>query len=169
MTFRIYAGLAVIVELWARALAYLTAHWRLVGVVALVALLGVQTARLAHAKADQFDRTACVRGQPCKPKKWKDEVKGLRTDLAAARRDLGTCRQNTQTLNAAIEAQNRAVDALKADGERRVAEAARGLSLAIQGRAAAEAKARAVLATRRTGDECADMRAIDQQLMGTIR
>jgi hypothetical protein len=108
----------------AAAIAFALKNWKLIGIGLVVALLAIQSARLGHAKSDQFDRSACVKGQPCKPVKWKAEVVTLRSNLQKMQSALDICHSNVTTLQGSVDAQNGAVAALKADSDRRSAEVA---------------------------------------------
>lgn len=116
-------------------LAFLLKNWRMVALAALIAFAGMQTARLHNAKSDQFDRSACIKGQPCKPPKWKAEVAALRDSLRTAQDGLSMCRANTDTLKASIARQNAAVSAIQADSDARLAQATKA---AQQARSVAE-------------------------------
>lgn len=58
--------------------------------------------------------------------------------------DLSACRANTSRLEAAVGVQNSAVEAMRSIGEAKVAAAEKAVSAALSGRAAAEAKAKAL-------------------------
>ena len=138
----------------ATILALLGKHWKALAVGALVLLLSVQTARLSHAKADQWDRTACVRHQPCKAVKWKAEVLEMRPALAATKANLATCHVNMQAVGDALAVQNAAVADLKADSANRLKASAKAASDA---RAVAESyrrNASAILARKSGPDAC---------------
>lgn len=148
-------------------LAFGAKHWRLIAIAGLVAAIGVQTMRLNHAKADQFDRTACVRGRPCKPPKWRAEVAYLRPELVAAQRDLVTCRGSVQTLDKAVAGQNASIAALKADGDRRASMLSDALQSARKTAATANERAEAILTLQPSGDgACAQLIDLDRQLNG---
>jgi hypothetical protein len=117
------------------ALAFLLKNWRILALGGLIALLGLQTARLHNAKADQFDRTACVAKQPCRPPKWKGEAISLRQALSVSQDGLSTCRANSDALTASMTSQNAAVAAQKAASDARVAQATKA---AQQARSVAE-------------------------------
>lgn len=78
------------------------------GVGLVIALLGIQTLRLHHAKSDQID--------PSTHKPWRVEELRDGPALAAANRDLAICKANQQTLEASLTRQNAAVAALQAAG-----------------------------------------------------
>ena len=83
---------------FATILAWALKHWQAIGLAALIAFAGLQTARLGHAKHDlAAARAALV--NPKTHKTWQSEAK-------AATANLETCRANTATLAGQIAAQN---------------------------------------------------------------
>jgi hypothetical protein len=150
---------------YAAFVAFFLKHWKWFAIGAVAALLALQSARLAHAKSDQYDRSACVAGQPCKPVKWKTEVARLRPALAAAEANLRTCRGNVAALQGSVDAQNAAVAALKADGERRARLLADELRQARSESASAARRADTILAARPKGpDVCAKLLDLDRTI-----
>jgi len=137
-------------------LPFLLKNWRVAALAALMAFAGLQTARLNHAKADQFDRSACIKGQPCKPPKWKAEVAALRDSLRTAQDGLSMCRANTDTLKASIARQNAAVSAIQADSDARLAQATKAAKVNRAETVAAEKMSSALLSRQLLGsDACA--------------
>jgi hypothetical protein len=136
--------------------------WAALGVVVLMVSLGVQTARLNHAKGDlKSSRAALV--DPASHRRWQD----LAEDRA---RDLQTCRANTNTLQSAIDRQNASVAALKAEGDRRTTQAAAAVRDAQRGRSDAEARASKLAALKPAGaDACARMNDADRAVLETLR
>lgn len=120
-------------------------NWKAVGLAILVALLGVQSFRLSHAKGDlKTARAALV--DPDTKRKWQDEAKDRL-------RDLTTCRDNTTKLQAALAAQNAAVGRLKAEGDARATAAAKAAQDALQARREAD-KTAAKLSAYKSADTC---------------
>lgn len=144
--------------------------WFAIGIAVLIAALGVQTLRLNHAKADQWDRSACVKDQSCKGIKWEAEVKTLRPALAAAQRDFATCKLNTDVQEAAIDRQNAAVTAQGAESASRLKMLSEGLEQARKGRASAEARAGDLLKHGPVGiDACARSEAAARAVVESLR
>lgn len=148
--------------------------WLLAGVGGLLAIVlgiaGVQSMRLNHAKADQWDRSACVKDQPCRAVKWEAEVKTLRPALAAAHRDFATCKLNTDAQETTIRTQNTATDKLAADSARRGQMLSDALQTARKTALAANARAEAILALQPSGDDaCAKLVDLDKKLNGDVR
>lgn len=152
------------------ALILAARHWRAIGLAALVAFAGVQTMRLGHAKADQFDRTACVAGKPCKPPKWKAEVGELRGRVSKAEFDLQRCSADVEALTATVGRQKAVTAAIQALSDRKIAESTQAVQVASRGRAEAERRA-AILASRPPVgvDDCARMDAADRNVMENLR
>ena len=119
-------------------LALLTPRaWGFVGLAVLLVFGGVQTARLAHAKADLVHvRAEAVRA------------------VAAARAETALCQTNRAGLQAATEAQNVAVAAQRAAMDRQAAALANAAQRARQGQGEAERRAAALLAGRPGADAC---------------
>lgn len=139
----------------ATVLAFAGKHWKLFGIGALGLLLAVTSARLHHAKAAQWDRTACVKGATCVPVKWEAEVLEMRTALAATKANLATCHLNLQAVGDSLVAQNAAVADLKADSANRLRTSAKA---ARDARAVAESYRRSagsILARKAGPDACA--------------
>lgn len=140
--------------------------WAAGGLALLLAFAGCQTVRLNHAKADQLDKTACLKGQPCKPVKWKAEVISLRQELSAKEQKLGQCEAGLTMLGATIERQNASVAALGAAS--REASARSTAALAAQRSATATAKQQAlqILAAHPGPDAC---KSADELILGSLK
>lgn len=130
-----------------------------------IAFAGVQTLRLDHAKADQFDRGACT-DKACKGVKWKDEVSQLRPALVQARADLVQCQSNRAALQASIDAQNADVDRWKAAATSAQAESAKALSIAQAATATASKRVAGILAAKPGADAC---KSAEDLINGSLR
>ncbi|HWA60476.1 MAG TPA: hypothetical protein VG939_03840, partial [Caulobacteraceae bacterium] len=131
--------------------------WAVAGVALVLAFAGLQSARLAHAKADQRDpRTHGL---------WRDEARIAREAAARSAAALAQAQAESSDLKTALAEQNADV-ARTAEAGRR-ASAAADAALAMQRRAAesAEASARQVLASRPQGEPCA---AADRIILGSL-
>ena len=118
--------------------------WRVIAGVSFAVLLlalGVEHARLTHAKAD-LTRTRVLLAET------------IKADKAA----LDQCHANNATLNAALASQEAAVQAVKAEGDRATANAAKAVSAAHAATATASAKVAAILASK--GSTCADLEGL---------
>lgn len=91
-----------------------------------------------------------------------------RVDLVQA--SLETCHANGKALQASIDGRNRAVEAMQQVSDRKIADAAKALSLASKGRAGAEAKAAKLLDQPPAGiDACARMTSADEAVLGALK
>lgn len=114
--------------------------------LALLAAIGVQSARLDHAKRDLGEARAAL-VDPATGIAWRE--------LAASRgRDLAECVLARAVLTGAITRQNAAVAALKAEGERRAAESRAALSAARGEASRARREAAAILGRQPPADRC---------------
>jgi hypothetical protein len=116
-------------------------------IAGLLAFGGVQSARLAHAKADLTSARTALKN-PATGKTWQSEA-------VAAERDLGTCRGNLQNLQTSLNDQSASLTALAAAGQARTARADKALSVASGAVQAASKAAGAVMAAKAGDDRCA--------------
>lgn len=131
---------------------FLRRHWRVLALAGVVAALGLQTARLAHAKADLAEAQAALK-DPATGKTWQSEA-------VARGRDLATCRGNVTALNGAIEGQNASIDALKREADASSARATAKIRAAQADSAKARRDVAAIMAKRPGGDLCASALAL---------
>ncbi|HVQ09512.1 MAG TPA: hypothetical protein VMS43_13860 [Allosphingosinicella sp.] len=131
------------------------------GVAIAFALLLAWALRVDHLRAEWKKQTETITSAV-------ETAAGLRNlkpkDAAAAvatiAGNLRTCRENGARLQSTIDDQNRAVEALRRDGAARIAALDRAAIDARQGAQAALQRAAAILASRGTGDDCADAEAL---------
>lgn len=124
-------------------------------VASVLLILSIQSARLAHAKADLVTARAAL-VDPVSRRTWKD-IAGS----AIAGRDAAL---------ASLARQNAAVTVMQQLSDRKLAEAAQALSVASQGRASAEARAARLMAHPPAGiDACARMEAADAAVLGNLK
>lgn len=91
-----------------------------------------------------------------------------RVDLVQA--SLNTCHANGNALQASINGHNKAVEAMQQVSDKKIAEAAKALSVASKGRAGAEAKAAKLLAQPPAGiDACARMTSADEKVLEALK
>jgi hypothetical protein len=122
-------------------------YWYIIAIAALVAGLGVQTARLVNAKGDLVNARAALLN-PITHKAWQSEA------LRDAR-DLATCHANVTTLDQALAGQNASIAALKQEADAASARATAAVK-AAQGRSADAARqVSALMARKPSGDLCA--------------
>lgn len=144
--------LTAILTLIEGAGTFLVRYWRFALPAILAVLLGLQSARLHHAKHDlAAARAALV--DPVTHRRWSQEAQ-------EAQRDLGTCRASVTDLRGSLDAQNRRVDALKADGDARAQAATDAAQAARSARAVAESYRRRAEGAQATGDHACP--AVDQ-------
>lgn len=147
-------------------LALLGKFWPFIGIGVLVLVVGVQTARLNHAKADQLDHRSCVAGQPCHPIKWEAEAKANEADIAHLTKQVEADQISFANLNHALDEQSAAVEAAHAQGLARTAETDRLVSVARQSAKTAQARAVAALAAKPGADVC---RSADDVILGSVQ
>lgn len=129
----------------------------LIGLAGLVAVLGVQSERLAHCKADlAAARLALV--DPATRQTWRAE---RLADIAALRTD----RANMAALTAALDDQNRAVAGLRAQGAADTARADAALAKAHVGADVLAKAAARLLAARPDGPPC---QGADQLILDSL-
>lgn len=132
----------------AEALAFAGKHWRWIVIGVLVAIIGVQTVRLSHAKTD-IEKADAI------------------TALAQAK--LVVCHDNTAALQASLDGQNRAVDQMKADSDKRLQASSDALHGAEKGRESAETRAAKLVALKPAGiDACARMLDADRAVLESL-
>lgn len=129
------------------------------GLALVLALAGVQTARLAHAKSDLASaREAAV--DPTTHRSWQVEAKAAATALA-------TCQANLGQLDGALADQSSAVTALKDQGAAATAAAQAALARVQDQAKSAATRAAAVLSASTSAPGCSDadaliLRSLDQ-------
>lgn len=129
------------------ALAWLLkGGWKWLGIGLLIAAVGIQTARLDHAKHDLGNARAAL-VNPATGHRWE-------ADFLTADRALKSCNVNLATVTGALDRQNAAVAALKAEGERRAAESRAALSAARGEASRARREAAAILGRQPPADRC---------------
>lgn len=132
--------------------------WAALGLAAALAFAGLQTERLAHAKADQRD--------PATHELWKDEARAAADALSGARTDLATCQGGLSRLQGALDDQNRALAAWKAQSDADSAAATGAARGALAAARSAQAAAGRVLASRGGADACASADALILRSLG---
>jgi chromosome segregation ATPase len=114
----------------------------------LLIVLGIQTARLSHAKHDLTAARAALK-DPATHRPWQ-------TEAEERTRDLSTCKTNIDTLKAAAAKELARLSALQADAAQRLRQTQAELDTASKGRQSAEARAAKLLKTPPVGvDACA--------------
>ena len=126
--------------------------WIALGAAALVGLAGLQSARLAHAKADLAAARA-AQLDPATRQSWRVEAQ-------AAAADLGACKAALGRLDSALTDQSTALDVLKQEDAAASAAAQAALAHA-QGQAKTAAdRAASILSARPSASACADADAL---------
>lgn len=82
---------------------------------------------------------------------------------------LATCQANTRSLEGAVAAQNAAVEGWREAGDAKVKVATEKLTVAIKGRAAAEARAAALMRPAVGVDACARMESADAAILRVLK
>ncbi|QUD88063.1 hypothetical protein [Phenylobacterium montanum] len=126
--------------------------WGALGLALLLATVGVQTARLAHAKSDLAAARAAAL-DPATHRAWQAEAK-------AAAAALGTCQAGLARLSSAVEDQNAALSAQKDQDAAATAAAQAALGRAQQAVKAAGVRAAAVLSAPASVTGCSDADAL---------
>ena len=129
----------------------------LIGLAGLVAALGVQSARLAHCKADLAAARA-AQVDPATRQTWRAE---RQADVVVLRAD----QANLAALTSALDAQNRAVADLRAQGAADTARADAALARAHAGASAVSEAAARILAIRPDGAPC---QGADQLILNSL-
>lgn len=120
--------------------------WGWLGLAGLLALAGVQTARVSHAKADlAVARAAAL--DPATHRAWRDEAQ-------AAAAGLASCQANQDRLDEALTTQSAAVSRLGAQGQAATAAAQAAADQAKTALAQAAARAAALLAAQPKSHTC---------------
>jgi hypothetical protein len=124
--------------------------WAVMGACLVLALAGLQTVRLAHAKADLAGARAAL-VDPVTRKTWVAEARAASTNLSQA--------------TAALAAQSTAIAGLRADSDRRLSAAGAALRVAEQAARGAGDRAAAALAARSGPDGC---KSADALILGSL-
>ena len=133
--------------------------WGAIGVALVLGIaasaVGIQTARLHHAKADLAAARA-AQLDPATHRRWQAEA-------TAAVRNLGTCQANTDTLSAALSRQEASQEAIAAAGARTLAAAVAASRAHDTATAAAIKEAARILAPAPTDGDCQSGLAVIHQ------
>lgn len=144
------------------ALAWLLkGGWKWLGIGLLIAAVGIQTARLDHAKHDLGNARAAL-VNPATGHRWE-------ADFLTADRALKSCNVNLATVTGALDRQNAAVDALKAEGERRAADTAAALERQRAATADALRRAGRIAAPIPPGPACDRVDEVDRRVLESLR
>ena len=131
--------------------------WGAVGLAALLGLLGLQTARLSHAKTD-LSAARAAQIDPATRRSWQAEA-------TAAAANLATCHAGLSQLDASLADQSAAVTALRTEGDTASA-AAQQAALQAQAEAkAVTARAASLLAAKPAAPGCS---GADALILGSL-
>ncbi|MDR3513880.1 MAG: hypothetical protein P4L73_19755 [Caulobacteraceae bacterium] len=132
--------------------------WVGLAFAAVLAFGGVQTGRLNHAKGDLASARAALI-DPATKKTWRDEA-------VKAADDLASCHISLSSANAALGHADAATAALKAESDRRTADAASRLAAADKAALAGQRRITAVLAAKAGADAC---KSADALILGSVQ
>lgn len=153
----------------ANALGFVGKHWSWFAMAGLVIALGIDHARLNHAKADQLDRRSCVAHQPCKPLKWQAEAKADERTIEEQGRQLAAGAVSIQRLSTALDQQSAAVAAQHDAGAKALAEAEAAVRAQSRAVAAANARAAALARPLAGADQCARTADFDLTFVESLK
>jgi hypothetical protein len=140
---------------------FIVKNWPYFAAGLLVIVLGVQTARLNHAKADQLD--------PKTKATWRSEYQAANIKLARAQQGLTTCASNQAVLQGAVDQQTQAAETQATAGRAALQRSQAAVDAAQKSAAKAEDTARRIAAAAAGKTACAAADAVDAELLRSLQ